>query len=87
MSDSNIPVMGHADGICHIFVDASADLHKAAEIINDSGVESQSETVWRQAEKYGVPRMVFVNKMEGTPLRVRLPPVRTLPRITDNAPQ
>ena len=27
------------------------------------GVEPQSETVWRQAEKYGVPRMVFVNKM------------------------
>ena len=28
------------------------------------GVEPQSETVWRQAEKYGVPRLVFVNKMD-----------------------
>ena len=28
------------------------------------GVEPQSETVWRQAEKYGVPRMAFVNKMD-----------------------
>ena len=28
------------------------------------GVEPQSETVWRQAEKYGVPRMIFVNKMD-----------------------
>ena len=28
------------------------------------GVEPQSETVWRQAEKYHVPRMVFVNKMD-----------------------
>ncbi len=28
------------------------------------GVEAQSETVWRQAEKYGVPRMAFVNKMD-----------------------
>ena len=28
------------------------------------GVEPQSETVWRQAEKYGVPRMVFINKMD-----------------------
>lgn len=28
------------------------------------GVEPQSETVWRQAEKYRVPRMVFVNKMD-----------------------
>jgi elongation factor G len=29
-----------------------------------SGVEPQSETVWRQANKYGVPRMAFVNKMD-----------------------
>ncbi len=28
------------------------------------GVEPQSETVWRQADKYNVPRMVFVNKMD-----------------------
>lgn len=28
------------------------------------GVEPQSETVWRQAEKYGVPRIVFINKMD-----------------------
>jgi elongation factor G len=29
-----------------------------------AGVEPQSETVWRQADKYGVPRMCFVNKMD-----------------------
>ncbi|MBZ9664750.1 elongation factor G [Pseudomonas sp. LMG 31766] len=29
-----------------------------------SGVEPQSETVWRQANKYGVPRIVYVNKMD-----------------------
>src|ERR1700722_14529847 len=28
------------------------------------GVEPQTETVWRQADKYGVPRVVFVNKMD-----------------------
>src|SRR3954465_12051363 len=28
------------------------------------GVEAESETVWRQANRYGVPRMVFVNKMD-----------------------
>ncbi len=28
------------------------------------GVEPQSETVWRQAEKYGIPRLAFVNKMD-----------------------
>src|SRR5690606_11825928 len=30
------------------------------------GVEPQSETVWRQANKYGVPRLAFVNKMDRT---------------------
>ena len=29
-----------------------------------AGVEPQSETVWRQADKYGVPRIAFVNKMD-----------------------
>jgi elongation factor G len=29
-----------------------------------AGVEPQTETVWRQADKYGVPRIVFVNKMD-----------------------
>ncbi|HEX8692765.1 MAG TPA: elongation factor G [Longimicrobium sp.] len=41
------------DGACAVF-DAVA------------GVEPQSETVWRQADKYGVPRICFVNKMDRT---------------------
>jgi elongation factor G len=32
----------------------------------NQGVEPQTETVWRQADKYGVPRVVFVNKMDKT---------------------
>ncbi|MBJ3774238.1 elongation factor G [Acuticoccus mangrovi] len=32
----------------------------------NAGVEPQTETVWRQADKYSVPRMIFVNKMDKT---------------------
>ncbi|MCD8083931.1 MAG: glutamate-5-semialdehyde dehydrogenase, partial [Clostridiales bacterium] len=36
MDHTNIPVMGHADGICHIYVDKDADLEKAVPIIFDA---------------------------------------------------
>ncbi len=36
MNNSNIPVMGHADGICHVYVHEDADLTQAVEIIVDS---------------------------------------------------
>lgn len=36
MANSNIPVMGHADGICHVYVHEDADLNQAIEIIVDS---------------------------------------------------
>lgn len=36
MNNSKIPVMGHADGICHIYVDKDADIDKAIKVIIDS---------------------------------------------------
>ena len=33
-----------------------------------AGVEPQSETVWRQADRYKVPRICFVNKVSHTPM-------------------
>ena len=36
MDNSKIPVMGHADGICHVYVDGAADIEKAIPVIIDS---------------------------------------------------
>lgn len=36
MDNSNIPVLGHADGICHCYVDSDADIKMAVDVVNDS---------------------------------------------------
>ncbi len=55
-------------------VDFTAEVQRSLRVLDGgvvvfdgvAGVEPQSETVWRQANEYGVPRMCFINKMDRT---------------------
>ena len=49
-----------------------------------AGVESQSETVWRQADKYNVPRMCFINKLDRTGADFYYDVQSIKDRLTDN---
>lgn len=68
-------------------IDFTAEVQRSLRVLDGGvvvfdavqGVEPQSETVWRQADRYGVPRMCFVNKMD----RVGASYERTIASIID----
>ncbi len=68
-------------------IDFTAEVQRSLRVLDGGvvvfdavqGVEPQSETVWRQADRYGVPRICFVNKMD----RVGASYERTIQSITD----
>jgi len=68
-------------------IDFTAEVQRSLRVLDGGvvvfdavqGVEPQSETVWRQADKYGVPRICFVNKMD----RVGASYERTIETIVD----
>ena len=74
-----IDTPGHVDFT--IEVERSLKVLDGACVVFDSvgGVEPQSETVWRQADRYKVPRMCFVNKMDRTGANFQ----RTVDQIKD----
>src|SRR5262249_7992412 len=68
------PWLGHTVNLIDTpgHVDFTAEVERSLRVLDgcvvvfdaQKGVEAQSETVWRQADKYKVPRLVFVNKMD-----------------------
>lgn len=71
-----IPVLGHASGICHIYVDAEADLDQASKVVLDSKIQypavcNATETLLVDASVAGefIPRMIDLFEQNGVEVR------------------
>lgn len=76
MANTSIPVMGHADGICHVYVDREADLDMAERIVVDSKTQyvavcNAAETllVHRQIADFFLPRVQAALEARGVEIR------------------
>ena len=78
MDNTHIPVMGHADGVCHIYVDSKADIEKAISIIIDAKTQYTAacnavETLLIQRDdvlkKIFIPRLITALAENGIKLR------------------
>ncbi|MBI1960859.1 MAG: elongation factor G [Candidatus Liptonbacteria bacterium] len=74
-------------------VDFTAEVERSLRVLDGgvvafdgvAGVEPQSETVWRQADKYNVPRICFINKLDRTGASFEKSIASILDRLTPNA--
>lgn len=74
-------------------VDFTAEVERSLKVLDGgvvvfdgvAGVEPQSETVWRQADKYGVPRICFINKLDRTGASFERSYQTIIDRLTKNA--
>ncbi|HKT24285.1 MAG TPA: glutamate-5-semialdehyde dehydrogenase [Terriglobales bacterium] len=75
-ANTRIPVLGHADGVCHIYVDDAADLHLATSVILDSKIQApatcnavETVLVHRRIASDFLPKLVNLLQLGGVKVR------------------